>query len=293
MGCALFPAFRAHHGSDRSYTARKIGGLVFGLELYPAFASSKRFWRDLALTGEYATSVLLQSQTSDGQAIATHWYRYGGGLHVRFPLVRTGETPALGLAAGYGRWVFTFDSPPARPQPTADYQLLRGQVDGELELGRVTVSCALSYLHLLSVGQLGERGPSGTKAGAEARLGAFFQLAPWFRLGTTGAYTDFLPPFEATCRAQRRSRKCQRQLSLREPACPAQVMTQRGASVLPCRSSVTRRARLGAFAAFLTTLALVGLHWHFCRATTCKNCNTIAERAVSKRARACFGRSAA
>lgn len=143
-------------------------------EVYPLARASEGALRDLGLTGAYARAVsgFASTDINTNSSVDTEWYRYSVGL--RYRVLGRSAPFALGLNAGYQRWVFDFDAPvvPTREIPTARYSLLEAGADARRSFGRFSVVVDAAYMQALSIAPLGDRRPSPLAFGVRGGLGA-------------------------------------------------------------------------------------------------------------------------
>jgi hypothetical protein len=194
-------AYRRFVDVEPSATDKRFGTpgvfLVGGrAEVYPLARASGGALRDLGLTGSYARAVslnlsgLASTDVNSNKSVDTQWYRYSAGLRYR-ALGRSGPF-ALGLNAGYERWVFDFDVPavPAREVPTARYSLLEGGADARWSFGHFSVVVDATYMQPLSIAPLGDRRPSLQAFGVRGGLGAGLKFGV-FEADLRGTFTLF------------------------------------------------------------------------------------------------------
>jgi len=168
-----------------------VGGRA---EVYPLARASGGVLRDLGLTGSYARAVsssgIASTDVNTNKSVETQWYRYSAGLRYRV-LGRSGPF-ALGLDAGYERWVFDFDVPvvPTREVPTARYSLLEGGADARWSFGHFSVVVDATYMQPLSIAPLGDRRASPQAYGVRGGLGAGLKFGV-FEADLRGTFTLF------------------------------------------------------------------------------------------------------
>ncbi len=182
----------------RAYDANGYAAIAASIELYPLARAPRGFWQNLGLSFRYAQAFGFESssvrlgrrQELPSLPVDTSFIRYAIGLRYRMKLSPDRpRSPMLGVAAGYGRWIFDFsDALPRGPDleaPTADDKMAYLAVDAAFPIGPVTIVGAATYLHGVSIAPSGRELddlrywhlPTAVGEGAELRIGA--GLALW------------------------------------------------------------------------------------------------------------------
>ena len=188
-----YRTFRAIESSstDKVYSAPGIPAVGVRLELYPlAFITpAPEIGRDFGLTVGYSRAFLLESRDIDTDTdVGTQWYQLNFG--VRFRILGGNSPLSLGFTAGVQRWVYDFDTTPSnRLVPIGRYTLLPVGVDARYAWGAFSVFGDARFLLPVTVSQLGDRTPTGTKLGFNFALGAAYALWRFFEVEVRGAYT--------------------------------------------------------------------------------------------------------
>jgi hypothetical protein len=163
------------------------------VEVYPLARTTLPVVRDLGLTGDYGRAVALASADVSGVRVGTSWQTFDVGLRQR---VRLGSSVLLGLSAGYGGNVFSFDEPQfSGVLPSVDYRMLRGALDARASFGAFSILAGGGYLDVLSVGALGGVFPRESVGGVEGRVGGAFTPMRGLEISMGLAYTRFFYSF--------------------------------------------------------------------------------------------------
>jgi hypothetical protein len=159
-------------------------------EIYPFSKMTTPVLSGLGLVGDFAKAIGIDSKDSAGNKVDTSWQFYDIGLRERLAI---GSSLALGINVGFSGNNFSFDNPvTANAQlPSTDYQLLRLGVDGRYVVNALSFRVALSYLDVLSTGELGNIFPHESEGGIEIGAGAGYMLGSSFELSLDVLYQRF------------------------------------------------------------------------------------------------------
>lgn len=181
-------------------------GAALSLELYPFARSAWPVARDVGVIAQLEYNFA-KAQTGS-VTLGTTWYSWDMSLRGRLQLGERGASPILGLEAGLGQAVFSFNGNPETTDilPGVDYKFLRIGADGRVPVGRAAVVVGAGYRHLLTTtsptgqtipaaGSVGEHFPRADIAGLDARIGGSFVLAEHLEARLVIAYTRYWAAF--------------------------------------------------------------------------------------------------
>jgi hypothetical protein len=162
------------------YTLPMAMGIFGEAELFPA-ARSRNLLRYLGLAGQWETSVGAKTTGREGgRKHATSIQSFRVGPRYRIYVADLAVT----LGADYGEHSFELDLDEAIP-PNVAYTYVRPSLAGRLVVGTgISLALTAAYLHVTSVGGLGDqtRFPRMTAVGAELGASVGYQLTPDFEL---------------------------------------------------------------------------------------------------------------
>jgi hypothetical protein len=157
------------------YTLPATTGVAGEATFFPA-AHSRSAARHFGFSGEWATSVGAKTVGRDGARsypTRSQSYRVGPRYQVR------SSHFAFDVGADYGNHQFQLDVTDAILPPNVDYTFLRPNLSTQLDVaGGVSLRLEAAYLHILSVGGLGDenRFPRISSVGAEVGASVGYAL---------------------------------------------------------------------------------------------------------------------
>jgi hypothetical protein len=150
------------------YTLAAGAGFAADGTFYPLVALQNPL-RALGVSGALESSVAAKTVARNGApSLDTSMLAYRLGLRYRRPVYRTLLTGGLDFAQDRSH----IDVPDTTP-PNVRYTFLRPSITGRLDTSALSLSLTVAYLHVLSVGQMGDDRmfPRDTVLGAEAEVG--------------------------------------------------------------------------------------------------------------------------
>jgi hypothetical protein len=134
------------------YTLPAAVGVFSEAEIYPG-ARSSSLVRNLGLAGLWEASMGAKTVGRDGAGTyLTRARSYRAGLRYR---VKSDKGMVI-LGADYGEHSFDLKVEDVLP-PNVAYSLFRPSLGGRISLGSVSLGLTAAYLHVISVGGLGDR----------------------------------------------------------------------------------------------------------------------------------------
>ncbi|MET0343553.1 MAG: hypothetical protein ABW252_21255 [Polyangiales bacterium] len=169
----------------------RLGGALMvdlGAVYYPGrhFTDGWASWLGL----DVATQLARGSRTDDalGNAFESRYSAFRLGLRGRVPVGKHAVSVFSGYAVNKVS-IAAVEGDVSSPTPNVDYRILRSGVGTELALGRrLGLGIDASYLHILSVGQLGEWFPRATARGVELALSASYAITNYLFARVAGTY---------------------------------------------------------------------------------------------------------
>lgn len=169
----------------------RLGGALMvdlGAVYYPGrhFTDGWGSWLGL----DVATQLARGSRTEDsaGNAFESKYSAFRLGLRGRVPVGKH----AVSVFSGYAvnkLSIAAVEGDAASPTPNVDYRMLRSGLGTELALGRrFGLGFDAAYLHMLSVGQLGEWFPRATARGMELALSATYAVTHYLFARVAASY---------------------------------------------------------------------------------------------------------
>lgn len=184
----------------RSLGDYQLGGAPM-FDLYLAFHPAKPFtdgwasWIALELKGQLALAT--PTVDRDGNEFKSTYNTFHAGVRARFPL----GSHFLSAFTGYGMNRFNVTSEKEGvgvPTPGVDYRMIRSGAGAEFALSdTLMLGLDAAWLHILSVGDIGEWFPRATAGGIEAAVFATYSLMPGVSARASASYQrnffDFNP----------------------------------------------------------------------------------------------------
>jgi hypothetical protein len=164
------------------YTLPAALGAFAEAEIYPGARSTSAV-RNFGLAGVYEASLGAKTVGRDGSGNnLTRGKSYRAGIRYR---LKSGDS-SLTMGGDYGEHSFDLQVDDVIA-PNVVYELFRPSVAGRMSLGVLSLGVTLAYLHVLSVGDLGDsdRFPRMTAKGAEVGLMVGYELDRDFELRLT------------------------------------------------------------------------------------------------------------
>ena len=170
----------------------------FGIEAYPAAASSVPFIRDLGIVAHVSRGFAFDSNTPQNVTLETNWTRFGGELRerLRFPGPHAFE---LGVLVGADASYFGMAAKAPVPAllPAARTVALRFGLDGRMRVAwRLSLLAGAAYLLTTSRGEIYEHFRRPHVAGIDADFGFAVDLGSGFEARLAGRYTRYFASFK-------------------------------------------------------------------------------------------------
>jgi hypothetical protein len=181
---------------------------VLALEFYPFARTSLFAARDVGLVARLGYNFV-KAQLGN-TTLESRWYSWEVSVRGRIHLGPRGASPSLGLEAGVGDLVFSFNDSAGLSDavPAVDYKYLRAGADGRFPFGRFALLVGAAYRRLLTTsgtagasipaaGRLGEHFPRAAIAGMDAQLGAALSLTPNLEARLGASYVRYWAAFNS------------------------------------------------------------------------------------------------
>jgi hypothetical protein len=157
------------------YTLSGAPALALDGSIYPTAGNASSPARNFGFAGHFESSVAVKTVGRNGAASAdTSLVSYFIGARYRMPT----DNFLFTFGADYGDHRFNIDVQDTAP-PNVKYSVLRPSVTARAEAGsNLSLSLTLAYLHVLSVGDLGQnsRFPRDSVVGAEVAAGVGYTV---------------------------------------------------------------------------------------------------------------------